>query len=125
MHHPLGCFSLYIFFFIQLQVSTFQELRAPGGGLFLCCIEISVLLHSDPDLNVIIKVCSSISGEEVGMDKKGINCVVTKIGGKHGILRDLLYFQVTKIRGRRYLEQHGSPCVLVAPGCSLHPPAPS
>lgn len=106
-------------------MSTFQELRAPGGGLFLCCIEISVLLHSDPDLNVIIKVCSSISGEEVGMDKKGINCVVTKIGGKHGILRDLLYFQVTKIRGRRYLEQHGSPCVLVAPGSSLHPPAPS
>lgn len=80
MNHLLNYLSLY--FFIQLQMVTFQELKAPGIGLFLHHIEMFVLLDSDLGFNVVIQVYSCISGEETGMGQKGINCVVSEIGGE-------------------------------------------
>lgn len=39
-----------------------------------------VLLDSDLDWNVIIKLYGCISGEKTEMEQKGTSCVVAKIG---------------------------------------------
>lgn len=84
-----------------------------------------VFLDSLFNFNVIIKVYSSILGEELRMTKKGVNCVVAKIGGESGILRDLLGEEVF---GAAWVTIHASGTWEFPPSSSsilkLYPLAP-